>query len=150
MPSVRELMTGDPVVIDGGAPVIEAARLMSEHDIGAVGVEREGRLAGVLTDRDIVVRAVARDRDPRRLAVAELCSEELVTVIDDADLAEAEARMRERRVRRLFVVDDDGRPLGVLSADDITAHREPDSVIAAQIGESGLLRGDQGWTGQAE
>ena len=62
--TVKQLMTPYPVVVDAATPVAQCARLMDDRDIGALGVMEEGRLVGVLTDRDIVIRAVARDREP--------------------------------------------------------------------------------------
>ena len=144
--TVKELMTPNPVVVDVGTQVREVAKLMERHDIGAVGVVREGRLFGVMTDRDIVLRAVAHDRDPGPIPAAELASPNAVTVPGDASLEDAERRMRERAVRRLFVVDDDSRPIGILSIDDVVAVRDPDSVAAHQIGEWGLGLSDQGYS----
>lgn len=146
--TVAQLMTPHPVVVDAETEVLECARLMERREIGAVGVVREGRLFAVLTDRDIVTRAIAYDRDPRPIAAGEIATRDVVVVAADATVDEAEQRMRERAVRRLFVVDADGRPVGILTADDLTAFRYPDSVVAQQLGEWGLGYSDQGFTGQ--
>ena len=148
--TVKELMTPSPVVVDAGTAVVECAKLMERREIGALGVVREGRLVGVLTDRDIVVRAVARARDPSTTPAGQISTPEVVSVTQDAALEDAERRMTERAVRRLFVVADDGTPVGILTQDDLTAFRFPDSVAAQQIGEWGLARGDMGYTGQGE
>lgn len=149
MPTVDEIMTRDPVLVAAGSSVQEAAKLMRDHSIGALGVERDGEVVGVLTDRDIVVRALAEGRDPRDQPVEELASTDVVSVPAGTDLDDAEERMRSSAVRRLFVLDG-RRPVGILSADDVIAHREPESVVASQLDEGALLRGDQGYTGQAE
>jgi len=141
-------MTPHPVVVDAETEVLECARLMERREIGAVGVVREGRLFAVLTDRDIVTRAIAYDRDPRPIAAGKIATRDVVGVGADATVDEAEQRMRERAVRRLFVVDADARPVGILTADDLTAFRYPDSVVAQQLGEWGLGYSDQGFTGQ--
>jgi CBS domain-containing protein len=146
--TVEQLMTPYPVVVDVATPISQCARLMDDRDIGALGVMREGRLVGVLTDRDIVIRAVARDRDPRPIAAGDLATPDVVAVALDAPVEEAERRMVERAVRRLFVVAEDGRPLGILTLDDLIAMREPDSIVAQQIGEWGMVRSDQGYGGE--
>jgi CBS domain-containing protein len=145
--TVEQLMTPYPVVVDAATPVAQCARLMDDRDIGALGVMDEGRLVGVLTDRDIVIRALARDRDPSTLTAGDLASGDVVTVPVDAPLEEAERRMRRRAVRRVFIVADDGRPLGILTVDDLTAVREPNSIMAQQIREWGMVRSDSGYSG---
>jgi CBS domain-containing protein len=146
--TVKQLMTPYPIVVDIATPVPQCARLMDDRDIGALGVMEEGRLVGVLTDRDIVIRAIARDRDPLKLAAGDVASRDVVAVAVDAPVEEAERRMRERAVRRLFIVGEDGRPLGILTVDDLIALREPDSIMARQIGEWGMVRSDSGLTGE--
>jgi CBS domain-containing protein len=144
--TVEQLMTPYPIVVDVATPVAQCARLMDDRDIGALGVMREGELVGVLTDRDIVVRAVARERDTRSTTAGDIATSEVVSVPIDAPLEEAESRMVDRAVRRLFVVADDGRPLGILSLDDLVAFRDPESIVAQQIREWGIVRGDMGFT----
>lgn len=144
--TVEQLMTPYPIVVDVATPVAQCARLMDDRDIGALGVMREGELVGVLTDRDIVVRAVARERDTRSTTAGDIATSEVVCVPIDAPLEEAESRMVDRAVRRLFVVADDGRPLGILSLDDLVAFRDPESIVAQQIREWGIVRGDMGFT----
>jgi CBS domain-containing protein len=144
--TVKQLMTPYPVVVDEATPVAQCARLMDDRDIGALGVMREGRLVGVLTDRDIVIRAVARDRDLSMISAGALASPDVVAVASDAPVEEAERRMRDRGVRRLFVVGDDGRPLGILTLDDLIVLRDPHSIVAQQMREWGMARSDQGYT----
>lgn len=145
--TVKHLMTPYPVVVDAATPVAQCARLMDDRDIGALGVMEEGQLVGVLTDRDIVVRALAHDRDALTLTAGELASRDVVAVAIDASVEEAERRMRERAVRRLFIVAEDGRPLGILTVDDLIALREPNSIMAQQIREWGMVRSDSGYSG---
>jgi CBS domain-containing protein len=145
--TVKQLMTPYPVVVDAATPVAQCARLMDDRDIGALGVMHEGQLVGVLTDRDIVIRAVARDLDLASIAAGELATPEVVAVPPDAPVEEAERRMRERAVRRLFIVADDGRPLGILTVDDLIALRDPFSTVAQQIREWSMVRSDLGYAG---
>jgi CBS domain-containing protein len=145
--TVKQLMTPYPVVVDAATPVAQCARLMDDRDIGALGVMREGRLVGVLTDRDIVVRAVASDRDLATLSAGELATPEVVAVASDAPVEDAERRMRDHAVRRLFIVADDGRPVGILTLDDLIALRDPFSTVAQQIREWSMVRSDLGYAG---
>lgn len=125
---VREIMTADPATVPARAPVSEAARLMREHDIGEVLVTDEGRLSGVLTDRDIAVRIVAEQR-PNGTAAADVCSEATLKVAPGDDIDRAVALMREHYVRRLPVVDD-GRLVGVVSLGDLAIERDQRSALA--------------------
>ena len=145
--TVASLMTPEPVVVDAETDLLRCARLMRDREIGSVGVVLDGRLSGVLTDRDIVTRAVAGDRDPRSIPVSEIATPDVITVSGDATVEEAEERMTKHAVRRLFVVDEEGRAVGIISADDLTAFRYPNSVVAEQLGEWGLGLSDQGFTG---
>jgi CBS domain-containing protein len=110
---VRELMTSDPATVGPADPVAKAATLMREEDCGAIPVVRDGKLVGIVTDRDITIRAVAEGRDPKTLKVSEIMSADPITVTPDADGDEASRMMAEFQVRRLPVVED-GRLLGIL------------------------------------
>ena len=147
---VKEVMTANPACCTPDTPLPEVAKLMVDNDCGEIPVvENRGSKIpiGVLTDRDIVTRAVARDRDPRSIPVSELATPDVITVPGDASVEEAEEHMTRHAVRRLFVVDDEGRAVGIISADDLTAFRYPNSVVAEQLGEWGLGLSDQGFTG---
>jgi CBS domain-containing protein len=145
--TVKQLMTPYPVVVDAATPVAQCARLMDDRDIGALGVMHDGQLVGVLTDRDIVIRGVARDSDLSTLAAGELATPQVIAVPSDAPVEEAERRMRDHAVRRLFIVADDGRPLGILTLDDLIALRDPFSIVAQQMREYSLVRSDLGYAG---
>lgn len=147
--SVREVMSDSPVIVDAAASLTDCARQMKDQNIGSLGVQEDGELRGVLTDRDIVVRAVARGHDPNRVTAGEVCTREVVTIPPDASLDDAERTMSERGVRRLFVLDG-GRPIGLVAVDDLRAEREPGSVEAQQLAVGSLIRGYQGETGIGE
>ena len=127
--SVNEVMTADPRTVDAGDTLAEAARVMREADVGPVLVAQEGRVTGILTDRDIVVRAVADGRDPQSTTVREAYSSDLVSLTPDQDLDDAVRLMREHDVRRAPVVQD-GRPAGILSLGDLAVERDSDSALA--------------------
>jgi CBS domain-containing protein len=116
---VHEVMTPKPVTLHLDAPLTEAARLMRDEGVSDVLVTQEGRLCGLLTDRDIVVRAVAEGRDLTGTRLAEICSAGIVTVSPDDATETALRLMRESSVRRLPVVDD-GRPVGIVSIGDVS------------------------------
>jgi CBS domain-containing protein len=118
MTTVRDAMTPGVETVEPSQPLREAAKLMKAGDFGSVPVVEDGRLLGVLTDRDIVVRAVAQGLDTSTAQVGEVASTGPVTVEPDKDLAEALHLMAQHRVRRLPVVDD-GKLVGVLSQADV-------------------------------
>ena len=122
-------MTKDPVTVPPTATLAQAAQEMSARDIGDVLVVENGKIRSVLTDRDIVVRAVAQGRDPTQTPVSEAASTASVTVSPDEPVDTAVRLMREHKVRRLPVVEQD-RVVGIVSLGDLAAERDPDSVLA--------------------
>lgn len=130
---VRDVMTPAPVSVPGQTSLSQAAGLMRAHGIGVVLILDDGRLLGMVTDRDIVVRAVADGRDVTQTTVAEICSCDLVTVSPDDDADTALRSMREHLIRRLPVVEDD-RPVGVLSITDLATGADVLSPASASRG----------------
>jgi CBS domain-containing protein len=100
-------------------PISEVAQLMESEDIGSLPVLEGDQLAGMITDRDIVVRAIAQGKDPRGMPVREVASRELVTVNADDDLSNALEKMASQQVRRLPVVDEENRLVGILAQADV-------------------------------
>lgn len=127
-PTVRDVMTADPVALEAKTSVTEAARKMRERDIGDVIVLEGDRLCGVVTDRDIVVRALAEERDPGATNLGDICSREVVTVAPGDDLTTAGDVMRQKAIRRVPVVEG-GRPVGILSMGDLVVERDPNSAL---------------------
>jgi CBS domain-containing protein len=126
---VREVMTSAPVTVRPDTPVTAVAQAMRDNNIGDVLVTDNGTLQGLVTDRDIVVRAVAGERDPATTPVRALCSAELITVGPDQDADTAVLQMRKHSVRRVPVVEN-GRPVGVLSLGDMAMERDERSALA--------------------
>lgn len=116
--SIKEVMTRDVRACEPNATVAEAAKVMAQEDVGPVPIVEDGRLVGIVTDRDIAVRVVAEGRDPNATTVREIASTELVTVTPDDDLDEALNLLAERQVRRLPVVEGD-RLVGIVAQADI-------------------------------
>jgi CBS domain-containing protein len=131
-PVVADLMTRDPVVVDAADPLQEAARRMRGADVGDLVVIERGEPVGVLTDRDIVVRAVAESRDVRVTASGSIATRPLLAVSPDTPVHEALQRMRTSAVRRLAVLEE-GRLVGVVGLGDIAVECDPDSPLAAVV-----------------
>jgi CBS domain-containing protein len=127
--TVRDVMTRDPATVDASVPVAEAARVMHDRDVGDVIVLQGGRLRGIVTDRDIVVRVVAEERDARTARVGDVVTPDLVTLTPTDPMDRAVALMREHALRRLPVVEGD-RPVGIVSLGDLAVEREPRSALA--------------------
>src|SRR2546430_1255996 len=129
MRTVRDVMTAKPVALQSGTTLVDAARAMRDHDVGNVLVLDNDQVRGIVTDRDIAVRAVAEGRDPRSTVLAEVSSVEVVCVPPGELLDRAVELMREHAVRRLPVCED-GRPIGIVSLGDLAVERDPRSALA--------------------
>jgi len=127
---VQDIMALHPEVLDHTASVAHAAEVMREIDVGNILVYQAGQLLGILTDRDIVVRVLARGGDPKIVTVGECCSRVLTTIAPTATLTEAARLMREKAIRRLIVVDEGPRRVvGVVSLGDLARARDRESVL---------------------
>jgi CBS domain-containing protein len=119
---IREVMTPNPRSLESGSNVMEAARLMRDEDAGIVPVVEGEKLIGTVTDRDIAIRVVAEGKDPEATTVGEIASRELVTIDPQQDLDEALRLMARHQVRRLPVVEEDGKLVGIVAQKDIAQH----------------------------
>lgn len=124
---VSEIMAPTPVTARPENTVVDVARIMRSEDIGAVLITSDEKLVGLVTDRDLVVRALADNINPET-PVGELCSDRLQSVSPRLDVIQAAEVMRNAAVRRLPVVED-GRPVGMLSLGDIAVESAPESVL---------------------
>ena len=127
--SIREIMTADPRTVEPSATLTEAARAMRDDDVGAVLVVDGGTLAGIVTDRDIAVRAVADGADPESTRVSDVCSTDVATLTVDQTVDDAIRLVREQDVRRIPVLQD-GRPAGIVTIGDLAIERDTDSALA--------------------
>ena len=131
---VKELMQRPVVVCSIDDSLNEAARLMWEHDLGSVPVvDRDGRLAGIVTDRDICMAAYTQGRAPGAIPVTSAMTPNVLCCHIDDVVDTAEQLMREGQVRRLPVIDNDGRPIGMLALNDLAR-------LAASARRSGIER----------
>jgi len=126
---VRDLMNKQPIKLDSSTPIVEAARRMRAGNVGAVIIAENGELKGIITDRDITVRAVAQGRNPETTKLSDVCTTKLTTLSPDDDIDRAVEIMREKAVRRLPVVDGDNRAVGILSLGDLALEKDPRSVL---------------------
>jgi CBS domain-containing protein len=129
MTQIREIMTEQLSTVGEQTSLHEAARRMRDNGIGDVLVTGDGRLKGLVTDRDLVVRAMAEGRDPDRTTVGEVCSAQIVSVKPEDDLDRAVELMRTHALRRLPVTEDD-RPVGIVSLGDLAIERDSRSALA--------------------
>jgi CBS domain-containing protein len=127
--TVEQIMTINPRTVNVDDTVKDAAVVMSNRDIGDVVVIEDGQVTGILTDRDIVVRAVAEGRDAESTAVSDICTTGIRAIEPDASVDDALRMMREEDIRRLPVVKN-GRPVGIISLGDLAVEREPESTLA--------------------
>jgi CBS domain-containing protein len=118
---VRDVCRQEVVTVQPGAPTTEAARLMIDRGVGSLVVVQHGAVCGILTDRDIVARGVRHGRDLGQLPVADLMTPHPVVIGPDTEVAWATVLMGDKGIRRLPVVDDDGRLVGLLALDDVVA-----------------------------
>jgi CBS domain-containing protein len=132
MEQVKNVMTKNPTSCDLSATVVEAAKVMASEDVGSVPVVKDGRLAGLVTDRDIVVRVLAEGRDPSSTTVGEIASSDLETLSPDDDLGTALRKMASSQVRRLPVVEGD-QLVGIVAQADVA--RQGDDSETGQVVE---------------
>jgi CBS domain-containing protein len=127
--AIREVMVTDPVALSSDVSVEDAARHMRDRHIGDVIVLEDEDVAGILTDRDIVIRAIAEGRDPAQTTIGELASRSVATVSPDDTVEAVIGMMRTLAIRRVPVVEA-GRPVGIVSLGDLAIERDGDSALA--------------------
>jgi CBS domain-containing protein len=133
MASVKDVMTENPESVEPGASIEDAAKKMKEADTGAILVVDGDDLKGIVTDRDIVVNAIAEGKTDAK--IEDVASTDTTTIEPDADLGDAIEKMREAKVRRLPVVDD-GEPVGIVSLGDLAIEADDDSALSEISGAS--------------
>jgi CBS domain-containing protein len=117
--SISEVMTSNPRTVGSSTSVLEAARLMKTEDVGSVPILEDERLIGVITDRDIAIRVAAEGKDAQSTTVGEIASRDVVTIDPQQNLDEAARLMAQHQVRRLPVVEEDGRLVGIVAQADV-------------------------------
>lgn len=119
---LREIMTRNPQVVSGAATLKEAAAKMKDLDVGLMPVCDGDRLQGMLTDRDITIRATAAGKDPGKTKVSDVMSTDVAYCFEDQEVAEAASLMEARQIRRLPILNKEKRLVGIVSLGDIAVH----------------------------
>jgi CBS domain-containing protein len=137
--SIRTMMTANPCSIDADKTVAYAAKMMRDEDVGLAPIVEGDRLIGTLTDRDIAVRVVAEGKDPGSTQVRDVASKQVVTIDPQQDLDEALRLMATHQVRRLPVVEEDGRLVGVFAQADLARHGDTAATgeVVEEISQAG-------------
>lgn len=126
--NIRDIMTTQVELIGPDTPLAQAAKKMRDADIGALPVGENDRLVGMVTDRDITIRAVADGRDPNTTPVREALSGHTVYIFDDQSTEDAARLMAERQIRRLPVLNRDKRLVGIVALADLARESGDDST----------------------
>lgn len=123
---VKEIMTRDVEMINSDAGLPEVARRMKQLEVGALPIWEDEELVGIITDRDIVVRAIAEGKDPLNTPISEIMTSEVFYCLENDDLYEAAKIMEEESIHRLLVLNNDGEPIGFVSLADfsVKCHNE--------------------------
>ncbi|HET9550405.1 MAG TPA: CBS domain-containing protein [Candidatus Binatia bacterium] len=119
---LRDIMTRNVEVVNGNASLKEAATKMKKLDVGLIPVCDGDRLKGLLTDRDITIRATANGRDPSKTKVNEVMSTDIAYCLEDQAVDEAVILMEARQIRRLPILNQDKQLVGIVSLADIAVH----------------------------
>jgi CBS domain-containing protein len=135
MATCSEIMTRDPVVVSASDAVQRAAELMKQYDIGPLPVvddESSRKLEGIITDRDIVVNVLAQKKDSAKTKVSEVMTSDPVTCRESESINDALEKMSSYQVRRIPVVDDNNRIVGIIAQADI-ATRIDNPEVAGEV-----------------
>lgn len=132
---LRQIMTHHVHAVPPGASLRQAAQEMRSCDIGALPVCHNDKLIGVITDRDIAVRAVAEGKDPESCCVREAMTPDFIYCYEDEDVAEAVKLMEQMQVRRLPVMDRDNRLVGIVSLGDLATRQRDDHLSGEILGQ---------------
>lgn len=127
--TLRDVMSPNPVTLPATATVLEAARRMRDDDIGDVIVMDGDRVGGIVTDRDVVVRAVAEGRDPQSCTVRDVCSADVTTLSPDDSIKRAVDLMKQEAIRRIPICED-GTAVGIVSIGDLAIEANGERALA--------------------
>ena len=126
---VKEIMTSDTQAIDANETIMIAAQLMKKHDIGFLPVVENGAVCGVLTDRDIISRAVATGLDPFMTNIRQIMTRDVVVCDENDNIEDAVDLMKENQIRRLVVASKHEAPVGILSVGDLATETQDGELM---------------------
>jgi CBS domain-containing protein len=125
---VRDIMTQDPACSPPNAGLQEVAKQMVDNDCGEIPIVENGKLVGVVTDRDICCRTVAKGKNPLEMRASDVMTAPAISVTPDASLDEVRDAMESNQIRRVPVVDEAGRCCGIVAQADLATYAEPEDV----------------------
>jgi CBS domain-containing protein len=128
--SILDVMTPNPFLVSVETPVAVAARMMRDADVGSLIVLEESAVHGIVTDRDIMIRVAAEQRDAETTSLGEVCSKEPICLSLHDTVDQAIELLHANSIRRLPVLDEKGRPAGIVSLGDLAIERDPGSALA--------------------
>jgi CBS domain-containing protein len=132
---LKDVMTPQVEVLSPEATVREAAQKMKALDVGPIPICDGGRVVGMLTDRDITVRAVAEGRDPATTPVSDIMTPDVLYCYEDQDVQEAARLMAEQQVRRVLVLTRDQRLVGIVSLGDLAVYTGEEQLTSEVLEE---------------
>lgn len=130
---VKEIIKRKLEYISPNTPLDEAARIMKSKNVGALPVFEKGKEVGFITDRDIAIRAVAQDKDPRKTKARDIMTNNCVNCPEDFTLEKAAQLMGDKNVRRLVVIDKTNKPIGLISLGDLAANFPQNSPFQSTV-----------------
>jgi CBS domain-containing protein len=130
---VKEIMSTDVQAIEAGTPIKQAAAMMKTLDVGFLPIALSNKLAGAITDRDIVVRGVAEGLDLQKTTVEQIMTQQPAVVFEDATVEEAATAMKDKQIRRLLVQSSEGGIVGVVSIGDLATELEDDELAGQTL-----------------
>jgi CBS domain-containing protein len=133
---IRELMKKDVTLVSPDSTVREAALKMKEHDIGVLPVCGNDKLVGLVTDRDLVIRAVAENRECLQTQIKDVMTSPIIYCFEDQDAEEIARIMEVKQIRRLVVLDRNKRLVGIVSVDDLARNQALAGEVLSQVTES--------------
>lgn len=131
---IKDIMTDHIAMVSPQATVVEAARLMQQHDVGSLPVCEGESLVGIVTDRDIVVRSVAHGKDPGMMPIREVMTQSVETISPEMEINRVAELMSKQQIRRLPVVDHN-RLVGMVSLGDLATQAKTEVEVAKTLGE---------------
>lgn len=132
---IAEIMTRDPEVVPCDVLLKDAALRMQQLDVGTLPIRDGDRLVGMLTDRDITVRATAQGRDPTKTQVREVMTPDVVYCFEDQDVSQAAKLMQDKQIRRLPILSREKRLVGIVSLGDVAVHSGQHDTVSETIKE---------------
>jgi CBS domain-containing protein len=132
---IAEIMTRDPEVVASDSFLQDAAMKMQELNVGMLPIRDGDRLVGMLTDRDITVRATAQGRDPTKTQVREVMTPDVIYCFEDQDVSQAAKLMQDKQIRRLPILSREKRLVGIVSLGDVAVHSGQQDTVSETIKE---------------